>query len=161
MEIWYNKKLEGFNIKGDFMIIGIGSDHGGFTLKEQVKQYLLSLNYQVIDYGCNSLESCDYPIFAQKLCRELTNKKIEKGILICTTGIGMSITANRFPNVRAALVSNEDMCSLTRRHNNSNVLVMGAKYTTIDQAKKYVDIFFNTEFEGGRHERRINLIERY
>ena len=142
------------------MKIGIGSDHGGFDLKEQVKEYLKSLNYEVLDCGCFSKDSCDYPLFAKEVAEKVANKNLDYGILICTTGIGMSITANRYPGVRAALVSNEDMCKMTRMHNNANVLVMGAKYTTIEDAKKYVDVFFNTEFEGGRHERRINLIER-
>ena len=142
------------------MRIGIGSDHGGFDLKEQVKEYLKSLNYEVLDCGCFSKDSCDYPLFAKEVAEKVANKNLDYGILICTTGIGMSITANRYPGVRAALVSNEDMCKMTRMHNNANVLVMGAKYTTIEDAKKYVDVFFNTEFEGGRHERRINLIER-
>ena len=142
------------------MRIGIGSDHGGFLLKEQVKEYLKSLEYEVLDYGCFSQESCDYPLFAKEVAENVASKKLDYGILICTTGIGMSITANRYPGVRAALVSNEDMCKMTRMHNNANILVMGAKYTTLEDAKRYIDVFFNTEFEGGRHERRVNLIER-
>ena len=142
------------------MKIGIGSDHGGFLLKEQVKEYLKSLEYEVLDYGCFSQESCDYPLFAKEVAENVASKKLDYGILICTTGIGMSITANRYPGVRAALVSNEDMCKMTRMHNNANILVMGAKYTTLEDAKRYIDVFFNTEFEGGRHERRVNLIER-
>ena len=142
------------------MKIGIGSDHGGFLLKEQVKEYLVSLEYDVLDCGCFSQESCDYPLFAKEVAENVASKKLDYGILICTTGIGMSITANRYPGVRAALVSNEDMCKMTRMHNDANILVMGAKYTTFEDAKRYIDVFFNTEFEGGRHERRVNLIER-
>ena len=142
------------------MKIGIGSDHGGFELKEQVKAYLASLKLDVVDCGCFSKDSCDYPVMAQAVASKVSTGEFERGVLICTTGIGMSISANRYPNVRAALVTNEDMCKMTRLHNNANVLVMGAKYTTIDDAKGYVDIFLNTEFEGGRHERRVNLIER-
>ena len=142
------------------MKIGIGSDHGGFELKEQVKAYLTSLNYEVEDLGTSSKDSCDYPVFAHLVASGVANGTFTKGVLICTTGIGMSITANRYEGVRAALVTNEDMCKMTRMHNDANVLVMGAKYTTFEQAKRYIDIFFNTEFEGGRHERRVNLIER-
>lgn len=142
------------------MRIAIGSDHGGFKLKEAVIEYLKSLSYEVVDCGCFGLDSCDYPVYAKDVCELIVKKECDKGVLICTTGIGMSITANRFEGIRAALITNEDMCRLTRQHNNSNILVMGAKYTPIDVAKKYVDIFLNTEFEGGRHERRINLIEK-
>lgn len=142
------------------MRICIGSDHGGFDLKEQVKEYLVSLNIEVVDCGCFSKDSCDYPVFAHSVACKVSSGEIERGVLICTTGIGMSITANRYPGVRAALIANEDMCKMTRMHNDANILVMGAKYTTIDEAKKYVDIFLSTDFEGGRHERRINLIER-
>lgn len=142
------------------MKVAIGSDHGGFNLKEDVIKYLKVLKYDVVDCGCYDLNSCDYPIFAKNVCDKMSNGEVEKGVLICTTGIGMSITANRYKGVRAALINNEDMCRLTRQHNNSNVLVMGAKYTPIEVAKKYVDIFFGTEFEGGRHERRVNLIEK-
>ena len=142
------------------MRIGIGSDHGGFDLKEQVKEYLVSLNHEVVDCGCFSKDSCDYPVFAQAVASKVSSGEFERGVLICTTGIGMSITANRYDGVRAALITNEDMCKMTRMHNDANILVMGAKYTTLDDAKKYVDIFLSTEFEGGRHERRINLIER-
>lgn len=142
------------------MKVAIGSDHGGFNLKEDVIKYLKSLNYEVVDCGCYDLNSCDYPVFAKSVCDKMTCGEVEKGILICTTGIGMSMTANRYKGVRAALINNEDMCRLTRQHNNSNLLVMGAKYTPIEVAKKYVDIFFGTEFEGGRHERRVNLIEK-
>lgn len=142
------------------MMIGIGSDHGGFKLKEELKTYLTSLNHEVKDFGCDGLDSCDYPFFAQTLCEGVLSKTIDKGILICTTGIGMSISANRFNGIRAALVLNEDMCSLTRRHNDSNILCLAAKYTTLEKAKKYVDIFFTTEFEGGRHLRRVQMIEK-
>ncbi|MBQ6816960.1 MAG: ribose 5-phosphate isomerase B [Bacilli bacterium] len=142
------------------MKIAIGSDHGGFNLKEDVIKYLKALKYDVVDCGCYDLNSCDYPVFAKSVCDKMSCGEVDKGILICTTGIGMSMTANRYKGVRAALINNEDMCRLTRQHNNSNVLVMGAKYTPIEVAKKYVDIFFGTEFEGGRHERRVNLIEK-
>ena len=104
------------------MKIGIGSDHGGFELKEQVKAYLVSLKLDVVDCGCFSKDSCDYPVMAQAVASKVSTGEFERGVLICTTGIGMSISVNRYPNVRAALVTIEDMCKMTRLHNNANVL---------------------------------------
>ena len=141
------------------MKVGIASDHGGYNLKEQLISHFKNSNIELIDYGTDSLESCDYPVFAKRVCEAFLEGKLEYGILICTTGIGMSICANKFKGIRAALVSNLDECSLTRRHNNSNFLCMGAKYTTLDEAINYIVTFTNTAFEGGRHERRVNMIE--
>ena len=141
------------------MKISIGSDHGGFTLKEQIIKHLNELEYEVTDCGCFSLESCDYPIYAKKVAYDVQNENVDFGILICTTGIGMSITANKVKGVRAALVTNEDAAHLTRKHNNSNIICLGAKYTSYEDAIKYIDIFLNEKFEGGRHLRRVNLIE--
>jgi len=140
------------------MRISIGSDHGGFTLKQQVVKYLQT-KYEVIDYGCDSLDSCDYPIYAKKVANDVSNKTSEFGVLICTTGIGMSITANKFKNVRAALVTNEESAHLTRMHNNSNVICMGAKFTPYEEAIKYLNAFLEEKFEGGRHQRRVDQIE--
>ncbi len=140
------------------MKISIGCDHGGFELKEKVVKYLES-KYEVVDYGCYSLESCDYPVFAKKVANDVSTGESEFGILICTTGIGMSITANKFANVRAALVTNIESAHLTRMHNNSNVICMGAKFTPYEEAIKYVDAFLNEKFEGGRHQRRVDQIE--
>ncbi len=141
------------------MKLAIGCDHGGFLLKQEVVSYLKEKGYDVIDCGCDSLDSVDYPVYAKKVSNYVSNNEVTFGILICTTGIGMSICANKFKGVRAALVSNEDCCMMTRMHNNSNVLCMGAKYTTKEQAFKYCDIFLNTNFEGGRHLRRVEQIE--
>lgn len=140
------------------MKISIGCDHGGFELKEKVVKYLES-KYEVVDYGCHSLESCDYPVFAKKVANDVSTGASEFGILICTTGIGMSITANKFANVRAALVTNIESAHLTRMHNNSNVICMGAKFTPYEEAIKYVNAFLNEKFEGGRHQRRVDQIE--
>lgn len=140
------------------MRISIGSDHGGFNLKQQVVEYLNS-KYEVVDYGCYNLDSCDYPEFAKKVANDVSNKESEFGILICTTGIGMSITANKFKDVRAALVTNIESAHLTRMHNNSNVICLGAKFTSYDDAINYIEAFLNEKFEGGRHERRVNQIE--
>ena len=137
----------------------IGSDHGGFLLKQQVIDYLKKQNHEVIDYGCNSLDSCDYPIFAKEVAKDVSLEKVDFGILICTTGIGMSITANKFKGVRAALVTNLESAKLTRMHNNSNVICLGAKFTPYENAIEFIDAFLNEKFEGGRHERRVSLIE--
>lgn len=141
------------------MKLSIGSDHGGFLLKQQVIDYLKKQNHEVIDYGCNSLDSCDYPLFAKEVAKDVSLEKVDFGILICTTGIGMSITANKFKGVRAALVTNLESAKLTRMHNNSNVICLGAKFTPYEDAIKFIDAFLNEKFEGGRHERRVSLIE--
>ena len=140
------------------MRISIGCDHGGFNLKEQVVKYLQE-NHEVIDYGYHSLESCDYPVFAKKVASDVSNGECSYGILICTTGIGMSITANKFKNVRAALVTNIESAHLTRMHNNSNVICIGAKFTSYEDAVAYIEAFITEKFEGGRHQRRVGLIE--
>lgn len=140
------------------MRISIGCDHGGFNLKEQVVKYLQE-KYEVVDYGCYGLDSCDYPVFAKKVADDVSNNKSDFGILICTTGIGMSITANKFKNVRAALVTNLESAHLTRMHNNSNVICLGAKFTPYEEAIAYIDAFLSEQFEGGRHQRRVDQIE--
>ena len=140
------------------MKISIASDHGGFDLKSQVLEYLKSKNFSVTDEGCFDKSSVNYPDYAKKVCKSILDKKSDMGILICTTGIGISMTANKFEGIRAALCLNEDMAMMTRLHNNANVLCMGAKYTPIELAKKIIDNFFSTEFEGGRHQIRVDNI---
>ena len=136
----------------------IGSDHGGFNLKEQVVKFLKE-KYEVKDYGCFNLDSCDYPVYAKQVANDVSTKQCDFGILICTTGIGMSICANKFKDVRAALVTNIESAHLTRMHNNSNVICIGAKFTTYEQAIEYIEAFLNESFEGGRHQRRVDQIE--
>lgn len=140
------------------MKISIGSDHGGFSLKQQLISYLQN-KYEIVDHGCYNLDSCDYPVFAKKVANDVANKESDFGILICTTGIGMSITANKFKGVRAALVTNLESANLTRMHNNSNIICLGAKFTPYEDAVKFVDAFLTQNFEGGRHLRRVNQIE--
>ena len=140
------------------MKISIGCDHGGFNLKEQVVKYL-EKKYEVVDYGCFDLSSVDYPVYAKQVATDVQNKVSDFGVLICTTGIGMSICANKFKGVRAALVTNEESAHLTRMHNNSNIICMGAKFTPYEEAIKYLDAFLNEQFEGGRHQRRVDQIE--
>ena len=136
----------------------IGSDHAGYSLKEELKKYLKGKGYESLDVGCHSEESCNYPEFAYKLCQQVLDNSC-LGILICGSGIGMSISANRIKGIRAALCVNEYMARMSRRHNNANVLCLGARVIGSDLAVSIVDSFLEEEFEGGRHEKRINLIE--
>jgi len=138
----------------------IASDHGGFSLKETLKSYLDKKGYQVIDLGTNSIESVNYPDFAKLLAQGIKKKQAKRGILICTSGIGMSIAANRFPFIRAALVSNPELAHMSRSHNDANVLVFGAHYIKPKTAKQCVDEFLTTAFEGGRHCVRVKALER-
>ena len=133
------------------MGIFIASDHAGFKLKEYLKKY-----FDLSDLGTYDEESCDYPVFAKKLVDQM--KEGDKGILICGTGIGMSIVVNRYKNIRAALCFNEEMTVLARQHNNANVLVLGARIISTEIAKTCVEKFLSTDFEGGRHQRRLKLI---
>ncbi len=135
------------------MGIFIASDHAGFKLKEYLKKY-----FDLSDLGTYDEESCDYPVFAKKLVGQM--KEGDKGILICGTGIGMSIVVNRYKNIRAALCFNEEMTVLARQHNNANVLVLGARIISTEIAKTCVEKFLSTDFEGGRHQHRVELIDR-
>ena len=140
------------------MMIAIGSDHGGYTLKEHVKAYLTAKGITCLDVGCDSTESCDYPIFGKAVGEAVASGKCEKGIVICTTGIGISISANKVKGIRAALCADSFTAEMTRRHNDANVLAMGAGIVGPNLADRIVDVFLSTEFEGGRHERRVNLM---
>jgi glycine hydroxymethyltransferase len=139
--------------------VAIGADHGGFELKEALKQHLNSKGWIVVDYGTNSKDSTDYPDFAHLVGYAVADNKNEFGLLVCTSGVGMSITANKIPGVRAALVFDDEMAGMARQHNDANVLCIGAKNTDAEQAKRMVDAFLNAQFEGGRHERRVGKIE--
>ena len=141
------------------MKIAIGADHAGFNLKEVLKKYLEKQGHEVIDFGTYSTESIDYPDYALKVSLSVKNKEVTYGILVCYTGIGMSITANKVDGVKAALVTSEENAKLTREHNNSNILCLGAKDIQAPLACKIADIFLNTPFLGGRHERRVNKID--
>ncbi|WP_461832381.1 ribose 5-phosphate isomerase B [Aquifex sp.] len=140
------------------MKIAIGSDHAGFHLKERIKEFLKGENYEVIDFGTHSTESTHYPIFAKEVAKAVQEGKADRGILICGTGIGMSITANKFPGIRAALCTNEYMARMSRLHNNANVLCLGERVLGIELALSIVKVWLETPFEGGRHEKRIELI---
>lgn len=141
-------------------MIAIGSDHGGYDLKEAVKAYLLENGYQVKDLGCDKKESCDYPSYGKAVGKEVANGNCEKGIVICTTGIGISIAANKIHGVRAALCSEPLSAKMTRLHNDANVLAMGAGFVGKNLALEITEVFLKTEFSNEeRHERRVNLIE--
>lgn len=145
------------------MKILIASDHAGFEMKKLLKEFLNSEKYQVEDLGTNSNESVDYPDYAQKLCKKLLSAKKGEyvGILICGTGVGMSISANRYKGIRAALCHHSQLARLSRQHDGANVLCLGARMLGNEVAKECVREFLSAEFEGGRHERRICKIEEF
>lgn len=139
-------------------MIGIGSDHGGFELKAELKKHLDEQGIAYRDFGTDSAASCDYPVFAEAVARAVVSGEVEKGILICGTGIGISIAANKVKGIRAALCSDCYSAEFTRRHNDANILTMGARVVGSGLACKIVDTFLSTEFEGGRHAKRVALI---
>ena len=142
------------------MNIAIGADHGGFEQKEIVKDMLAELGHNVVDVGCYSLDSVDYPDLAFAVTEKLVGSECERGILICGTGIGMSIAANRDSRIRAALCHDEYTARMSREHNDANVLCMGARVTGNSAAEQIVRVWLDTEFEGGRHQRRIAKFSR-
>ncbi len=143
------------------MKIALGCDHGGFTLKEDIKKYLEKNNHEVIDVGTYDMNSCAYSEFALKCAEKVASGECDRGIVICTTGEGIMIAANKVKGIRCGLAYNNDTVYLMREHNNCNMMSMGAKFTSSEQAYKYIDLFLNTPFEGGRHESRINIISDY
>jgi ribose 5-phosphate isomerase B len=140
------------------MKIAIGADHAGFSLKEKLRQRLAGEGHEIVDYGPSSDASCDYPDFAQPVAREVAAGRSDRGILVCSTGIGMAIAANKVDGVRAAPAMNEDEVHLTREHNDANVLTVGAKYLNEQQALDLIHVFLDTQFAGGRHARRVAKI---
>ena len=137
------------------MIITIASDHGGYITKEAISKHLTKQGHVVKDVGCFSEESCDYPDYAKEACDLVASNQVDFGILVCGTGIGMSMAANRNPKIRAGLCKDTDTAMLTRAHNDANVLCLGARVTDSDFIEAIVDSFLHTQFEGGRHEKRI------
>ena len=138
--------------------IPIGSDHAGYELKEQVVQYIRELGYEVEDLGTHSSDSVDYPDFAGKVAGLVSRGERRRGILVCGTGIGMSITANKYAGVRAALATSEELARLSRAHNDANVLTLGGRTTDPELARRIVKTWLETGFEGGRHTRRVGKI---
>ena len=140
------------------MKIALGSDHGGYELKCHIAELLKKLGYDYEDFGCYSTESCDYPIYGEAAARAVASGQCDKGIVICTTGIGISIAANKVKGIRCALCSEPLSAEMTRRHNDANMLAMGAGMVGPNLAERIVEVFLHTEFEGGRHARRVGLI---
>ena len=141
------------------MRVAIGCDHLGYVLKVPLIEYIRELGHEVVDVGCNSTESVDYPIYGEKVGRAVASGDCQLGITLCGTGAGISLAANRVPGIRAVCCSDEYTAEYTRRHNNANVLSMGMKVVTIDTAKRLVKLFLETEFEGGRHQRRVSMLD--
>lgn len=140
------------------MKIAIGSDHAGYLLKEEIKKHFTENEIEYKDYGTFKMDSCDYPEFAYKVSQAVVTEDANLGILICGTGIGMCMTANKTKGIRAARVQDEETAKLSRLHNDANVLCLGGRITSAEKAIKIVNIWMNTSFEGGRHQNRLNLI---
>lgn len=145
---------------GGLEMIALGSDHGGYELKQEIKKYLDETGIQYKDFGCNSTESCDYPEYAKAVAQSVSKGECEKGILICGTGIGISIAANKVKGIRAAVCTDCFTAEATRLHNDANILALGGRVVGAGLAIKITDTFLNTEFSGDeRHKRRISQIE--
>jgi ribose 5-phosphate isomerase B len=138
--------------------IGIACDHAGFEYKEKVKKYLKSKNIEVQDFGCFSEESVDYPDFAHQLSKTINNGDLQLGIQFCGSGNGINMSANKHQGVRSALCWQEDIAELARLHNNANICTMPARFISLEKAFSIIYVFLNTEFEGGRHQRRVDKI---
>ena len=140
------------------MKIVLASDHGGFELKEAIKKHLIKKGYDINDIGVNDTKSVDYPDYGKRAAMMVAGKEADRGIIICGTGIGISIAANKVKGIRCALCTNEYMARMSRMHNNANMLAIGGRVTGIGLAEDMVDVWLSTEFEGGRHEIRVNKI---
>ena len=143
---------------GDIMKIAIASDHGGFDLKEELKQYLVKKGFDVVDVGTNSKQSCHYPEFAVKCAEQVKDGKCKFGIIVCTSGEGVAIVANKIKGIRAGIGYNTTVSRLMREHNDANVITFGAKFTTLKQAIARTEAFLKAEFQGGRHAERVQMI---
>ncbi len=139
-------------------MLAIGADHGGYELKEKIKAHLDERKTEYKDFGTYSEERCDYPVYAEKVCRAVQSGECEYGILVCGTGIGMSMAANKFKGIRCALLTNSFSARLTKEHNNANVIALGGRVTASGIAMEIVDSFLDASFQGGRHQKRIDLI---
>lgn len=140
------------------MKIALGSDHAGFNQKNKIKEHLINKGYEVIDVGTYSLDSCDYPIFGIAAAKEVASGNAEYGILVCSSGEGIMMSANKVKGIRCGIGYNDDVARLTREHNNANMIAFGATFMNDEDVIRRVDIFLNTEFAGGRHARRVGEI---
>ncbi len=139
-------------------MIAIGADHAGYEAKEVLKKYLESEGIEYKDFGTYSKDSCHYPVFAEKVARSVATRESEKGILVCGSGIGVSIAANKVKGIRAALCYEPELVEMSRKHNDANVICFGARFSDTQKMQEMIDIFLNTDFEGGRHSDRVKLI---
>ena len=140
-------------------MIAIGCDHGGYELKQKILAHLRDRGLAYKDFGCDSTASVDYPVYGKAVARAVAAGECEKGIVICSTGIGISIAANKVPGIRCALCTDSLQAEMTRRHNDANMMALGAGVTGPNLAKRMLELFLNTEFEGGRHARRVALLD--
>ena len=144
--------------KDRIMKIGIGNDHSALEMKKEIIAFLEEKGHEVVDYGTNSAESCDYPVYGEVVARAVAAGEVEQGILICGTGLGISLAANKVKGIRAAVCSEPFTAKMARAHNNCNILAFGARVVGPELAKMIVEAWLNTDFEGGRHQRRVDLI---
>ena len=145
-------------MKSLFKKVSLASDHAGFNLKERIKKFLIKKKIKVIDLGPKNNNSVDYPDYARKVARNVLSKKSNMGILVCGSGTGMAMSANKFKKIRAAVCYNKASTRLSRQHNNANIMALGARLTKKSDVIKLVNVFLNTKFEGGRHLRRVNKV---
>ena len=142
------------------MIVSLGADHGGYLLKEEIKKHLLNKGIEVMDVGTNSLDSCHYPIFGEAAAKLVSEKKADFGILVCTSGEGIMMAANKVKGIRCGIGYHDEVAALMRQPNNANMIAFGAKFMKQEDVIRRIDIFLKTEFEGGRHQIRVDLIEK-
>ena len=140
------------------MKIGIANDHSAVDMKNEIVEYLKSLGYEVVNYGTDTTESCHYPIYGEKVARAVVAGEVDLGILICGTGVGISLAANKVKGIRAVVCSEPYSAKLSRQHNNTNILAFGARVIGVEMAKMIIDEWLNAEFQGGRHQDRVNMI---
>ena len=140
--------------------IAVASDHGGYLLKEKVKKHLMDRGFEITDLGTDSEESVDYPVYGKACGEAVTSGKADLGVVVCGTGIGISIAANKVKGVRCGLCTSVEMAHLTKQHNNANILALGGRTTEPELALKILDEWLDTEFEGGRHQRRVDMLDR-
>ncbi len=140
------------------MKIAVGSDHGGFEYKNAIAKHLKELGHEVIDVGTYSLDSCHYPLYGAEVAKKVASKECRFGVVVCTSGEGISMAANKIHGVRCGIAYNDDVARLMRQHNDANVISFGQKFMNLEDVLRRVDIFLNTEFEGGRHLTRVEMI---
>ena len=141
------------------MKVVVASDHAGYMYKQEIKTFLKNKGVQVVDVGTNSIESCDYPIFAHEAAKKVASGDADYGVLVCSSGEGIAIAANKTKGIRAGIGYNDDVARLMRQHNNANMITFGATFMKLPDVLKRIEIFLKTPFEGGRHERRVSEIE--